>query len=78
VTSATHSLKVLSIDVVNGTPVVTFEVDGTTYADKEVGDVFNTSWGQIKVISINPQAQTVTFLHGSEVRTMGVGQEITK
>lgn len=78
VTSPTHKLKILSIDVINGTPVVTFQVDGTVYADKKVGDSVSTSWGGIKVLAIDPQAQTVTLLHGSEVRTLGVGQQILK
>ena len=78
VTSPTHKLKVLSIDVINGIPVVTFQVDGTVYADKKVGDSVSTSWGGIKVLAIDPQAQTVTLLHGSEVRTLGVGQQILK
>lgn len=78
VTTPTHVLKILSIDVINGTPVVTFQVDGTVYADKKVGDTVSTSWGQIKVLAIDPQAQTVTLLHGSEVRTLGVGQQILK
>jgi hypothetical protein len=78
VTSPTHKLKVLSIDVMNGTPVVTFQVDGTVYADKKVGDSVSTAWGGIKVLAIDPQAQTVTLLHGSEVRTLGVGQQILK
>jgi hypothetical protein len=78
VTSPTHTLKVLSIDVINGVPVVTIQVDGTVYADKKVGDSFSTSWGGIQILAINPQAQTVTLLHGSETRTLGVGQSILK
>jgi hypothetical protein len=78
VTSPTHKLKILSIDVITGTPVVTFQVDGTVYADKKVGDSVSTAWGGIKVLAIDPQAQTVTLLHGSEVRTLGVGQQILK
>jgi hypothetical protein len=78
VTSPSHSLKVLSIDVINGTPVVTIQVDGTVYADKKVGASFSTGWGGIKILAIDPQAQTVTLLHGSETRTLGVGQSILK
>jgi hypothetical protein len=78
VTSPSHSLKVLSIDVINGTPVVTIQVDGTVYADKKVGASFSTGWGGIKILAIDPQAQTVTLLHGSETLTLRVGQSILK
>ncbi len=78
VNNALHSLKVLSIDVVNGVPVVTFEVDDTVYEDKREGDVVTTTWGQIKVVSIDADEQTVVFLHGSETRTLTVGQEFLK
>ncbi|MBU2600754.1 MAG: hypothetical protein KKA32_01085 [Actinobacteria bacterium] len=76
--TALHSLKVLSIDVINGVPTVTFEVDDTVYEDKKVGAVVSTSWGQIEVISIDAEDQVVVFLHGSELRTLGVGQEFLK
>jgi hypothetical protein len=78
VNNALHSLKVLSIDVVNGIPVVTFEVDDTVYEDKREGDVVSTTWGQIEVVSIDAEEQTVVFLHGSETRTLMVGQEFLK
>ncbi len=78
VTTPIHSLKILSIDEVNGEPVVTFEVDGVIYEDKQVGDVVSTSWGQIEVVDIDADAQTVTFLHGSETRTLTVGEEFLK
>jgi len=78
VTTPLHSLKVLSIDEVNGEPVVTFEVDGVIYEDTHEGDVVSTSWGQIEVVEIDPVAQTVTFLHGSETRTLAVGEEFLK
>ena len=78
VNNALHSLKVLSIDVVNGVPVVTFEVDDTVYEDKREGNVVTTTWGQIKVVSIDADEQTVVFLHGSETRTLTVGQEFLK
>jgi len=38
----------------------------------------STSWGQIKVIDIDPDTQTVILLHGSETRVMQVGQAILK
>jgi hypothetical protein len=58
--------------------VCTFEVDRVVYQDKKVGDVVSTSWGQIKVLAINTQTQSVTFQHGSESRTLSVGQQIVK
>ncbi len=78
VTTPVHSLKVLSIDVVNGVPVVTFEVDGVVYEDKKEGDVVSTSWGQIEVVEIDAEEQVVVLLHGSESRTLAVGQEFLK
>jgi hypothetical protein len=73
-----HNLKVLSIDVANGTAVVTFQVDGVVYQDKNVGDTTSTAWGQVKVVSISSETQTVVLLHGSETRTLQVGQEFFK
>jgi hypothetical protein len=78
VTTPQHSLKVLSIDEVNGEAVVTFTVDGVTYQDKHEGDVVSTSWGQIEVIEIDAASQTVVFLHGSNTVTLAVGQQIVK
>jgi hypothetical protein len=78
VTVHAHSLKVLSIDVANGTSVVTYQVDGVVYQDQKVGDVSSTSWGEIKVVSINSETQTVVLLQGSETRTLQVGQEYFK
>lgn len=78
VNNALHGLKILSVDVVNGIPVVTFEVDDTVYEDKREGDVVSTTWGQIKVVSIDAEEQVVVFLHGSETRTLRVGQEFLK
>ena len=77
-TTPLHSLKVLSIDEVNGEPVVTFEVDGVVYEDKHEGDVVSTSWGQIEVVEIDAANQTVVFLHGSETRTLAVGEQFLK
>ena len=78
VNTSLHSLKVLSIDIINGTPVVTFEVDDVVYEDKKEGDVVDTTWGQIEVVDIDPEDQVVVFLHGSETRTLSVGQEFLK
>jgi hypothetical protein len=73
-----HSLEVISIEVYSGQPVVTFKVDGTTYESKREGDIVSTSWGQIKVVDIEPEAQEAVFLHGSEIRVLKVGQEFLK
>jgi hypothetical protein len=76
--SSAHSIAVLSINSQNGVAVATFEVDGKTYSDKQVGDVFSTSWGEIEVLSINVKAQTVTILHGDQTLTLHAGQVIVK
>ena len=68
----------LSITVSNGTAMATFEVDGKVYADKKVGDVFSTGWGDIGVIAINVDAQTVTIVHGDQTLVLHVGQVIIK
>ena len=75
---ASHSITVLSVSSQNGVAMATFEVDGKTYADKKVGDVFTTSWGEIEVLSINVGAQTVTILHGDQTLTLHAGQVIVK
>lgn len=77
-TSGSRYLKLLSISSVNGVAVCTFEVNRVVYQDKKVGEVVSTSWGQIKVLAINTQNQTVTLQHGSETRTLSVGQQIIK
>ena len=73
-----HTISVLSITVSNGTAMVTFEVDGKVYADKVVGDVFSTAWGEIAVIAINVDAQTVTIVHGDQTIVLHAGQVIVK
>jgi hypothetical protein len=73
-----HTISVLSITSSNGTAMVTFEVDGKTYADKTVGDVFSTSAGEIKVIAINVDAQTVTIMLGDQTITLRAGQVVVK
>jgi hypothetical protein len=78
VSTPLHSLKALSIETVNEQPVVTFEVDDVVYQDRREDDVLSTSWGQIKVVEIDAEAQKVTFLHGSETRVLKVGQEFLK
>lgn len=76
--SATHSITVLSINSQDGVAVATFEVDGKTFSDKQQGDVFSTSWGEIEILSINVKAQTVTILHGDQTLTLHAGQVIIK
>jgi hypothetical protein len=73
-----HSLSVLSITSSNGTAMATFQVDGKTYSDKTVGVVFSTSAGEIKVIAINVDAQTVTIVLGDQTITLRAGQVVVK
>ena len=73
-----HSITVLSVTSQNGTALVTIEVDGKTYSDLEQGDVISTSWGEIEIIAINVNAQTVTILHGDQTLTLHAGQVIVK
>ena len=73
-----HTISVLSITSSNGTAMATFEVDGTTYSDKVVGAVFSTSAGEIKVIAINVDAQTVTIMLGDQTLTLRAGQVVVK
>jgi hypothetical protein len=73
-----HSISVLSITSQNGTALVTLDVDGKTYADKQQGAVIVTSWGEIEIIAINVNAQTVTIMHGDQTMTLHAGQVIVK
>jgi hypothetical protein len=73
-----HTISVLSVSQTNGTAMATIEVDGKTYADKKVGDVFSTSWGEIKVIAIDVSSQTVTLMHGDQTITLRAGQVVVK
>jgi hypothetical protein len=73
-----HSITVLSISSQNGAAMATFEVDSKTYSDKEVGDVFATSAGEIEVLAINVGAQTVTILLGDQTLTLHAGQVVVK
>ena len=76
--SSGHTITVLSVSSQNGVALATFEVDGKTYSDKKVGDVFVTSFGEIEVLSINVDAQTVTIMHGDQTITLRAGQVIVK
>jgi hypothetical protein len=73
-----HSITVLSVTSQNGTALVTLEVDGKTYSDLEQGEVISTSWGEIEIVAINVNAQTVTIRHGDQTLTLHAGQVIVK
>ena len=77
-TSNGHSISILSITSSNGTPLVTIEVDGKTFADKKVGAILVTSWGDIKILAINVGPQTVTIMHGDQTLTLRAGQVVVK
>jgi hypothetical protein len=77
-TQGGHTISVTHIDSQNGVAVATIVVDGKTYADKKAGDVFSTSWGDIKIVSVDAAGQTVTILHGDVTLTLPVGQTFTK
>jgi hypothetical protein len=69
-----HSLRILAATQVGGAAAVTFQVDGSVYKDRRVGDVVSTSWGQIKVLDVNTASKVVTLLQGSETLVLSVGQ----
>jgi len=69
-----HTLKVLAASQVGGAAAVTFQVDGSVYKDRRVGDVVSTSWGRIKVLDVNTSSKVVTLLQGSETLVLSVGQ----
>jgi hypothetical protein len=71
-----HTLKILSVGVVDGAAAVTFQVDNSIYKDKNKGDVVSSSWGQIQVLDINTTSKVVTLLQGSETLVLTVGQVI--
>ena len=73
-----HSITVLSISSQNGKAMVDIKVDGTTYSDKEQGDTFTTSWGAIKILSVNVGTQTVVMMHGDVTLTLQAGQVVVK
>ncbi len=73
-----HSISVLSITSSDGTAMVTLKVDGKTYVDTKVGVVLSTSAGEIKVIAINVDAQTVTIVLGDQTITLRAGQVVVK
>jgi len=73
-----HTIEALSINTQGGVDTATLKVDGTTYADKAVGDKFTTDYGEIKIIAIDAGAQTVTILHGDDTIVLRVGQKVDK
>jgi hypothetical protein len=73
-----HSISILSVTSQNGIALVTLKVDGKTYSDLKNGAVVDTSWGQIEIVAINVNAQTVTILHGDQTLTLHAGQVIVK
>ena len=73
-----HSISVLSVTSQNGTALVTIKVDGKTYSDLKQGDVIDTSWGQIEIVAISVNGQTVTIMHGDQTFTLHAGQVVVK
>jgi len=76
--TAAHSISVLSISSQNGVALVTLEVDGKTYSDLKQGRVIDTSFGQIEIVAINVNSQTVTIMHGDQTFTLHAGQVVVK
>jgi hypothetical protein len=73
-----HTISVLSVTSSNGVALATLEVDGKTYPDKKVGVVISTSWGQVKILAINVDSQTVTVMHGDQTVVLRAGQVVVK
>lgn len=73
-----HTVSLVSVSEQDGVAMATIEVDGTTYSDKEEGDTFSTGWGDIKIVSINVDAQSVVIMHGDQTLTLHVGSVLTK
>jgi hypothetical protein len=73
-----HSISVLSVTSQNGTALVTLKVDGKTYSDLKQGDVIDTSFGQIEIVAISVNGQTVTIMHGDQTFTLHAGQVVVK
>jgi hypothetical protein len=73
-----HSISVLSVTSQNGTALVTIKVDGKTFSDLKQGDVIDTSWGEIKIVAISVDGQTVTIMHGDQTFTLHAGEVVVK
>jgi hypothetical protein len=76
--ASSHSISVLSVSSQNGTALVTLKVDGKTYSDLAQGDVITTSWGEIEIVAVSVNAQTVTIMHGDQTMTLHAGQVVVK
>jgi len=73
-----HTISVLSVTSNSGVALATLEVDGKTYPDKKVGMVITTSWGQVKILAIDVNGQTVTVMHGDQTVVLHAGQVVVK
>jgi hypothetical protein len=73
-----HTISVLSVTSNNGVALATLEVDGKTYPDKKVGVIVTTSWGQVKILAIDVNGQTVTVMHGDQTVVLHAGQVVVK
>jgi NADH:ubiquinone oxidoreductase subunit 6 (subunit J) len=71
-----HTMTVLSVADVGGSPAVTFIVDSLTYTNEAEGNVVSTTWGEVQVLALDVPGQVATFLHGSETVTLAVGTSI--
>ena len=76
--SSGHTISVLSVTSNSGVALATLEVDGKTYPDKKVGMVISTSWGQVKILAIDVNGQTVTVMHGDQTVVLHAGQVVVK
>ena len=73
-----HTISVLSVTSNSGVALATLEVDGKTYPDRKVGVVVSTSWGQVKILAIDVNGQTVTVMHGDQTVVLHAGQVVVK
>jgi hypothetical protein len=77
--ATSHSITLTQIGSDKSSEIgATLVVDGKTYSNKVIGKIFSTTWGQMKVVSIDLGAHTVTILHGDELLTLQEGQTITR
>ena len=78
ISTSGHTISVLSVTSSSGVALATIEVDGKTYPDKKVGMVITTSWGQVKILAIDVNGQTVTVMHGDQTVVLHAGQVVVK
>jgi hypothetical protein len=76
ISTSGHTISVLSVTSSSGVALATIEVDGKTYPDKKVGMVITTSWGQVKILAIDVNGQTVTVMHGDQTVVLRAGQVV--